>query len=80
MPKKGENFAQSPLGRAIAGLAQVTGQRPSELMELEGSALERLFWDLAIIPESPMLQSEETGSVKDQIRSKRRRMGVPFVS
>jgi len=49
-------------------------------MELEGSALERLFWDLAIIPESPMLQSEETGSVKDQIRSKRRRMGVPFVS
>jgi len=57
-------------------------QRPSDILGIEGSHLERLLWDLAITA-NVKIAVETTGivkrgpqSVKDKIREKRRRLGV----
>lgn len=65
-------FAKSDLGKAVGMLAQLVGQRPSDIVEYEGSALERLLFDLEVLAAA----STSMKSVKDQIKAKRARLGI----
>jgi len=68
MRKLANFFAESDLGRAVGVVSQLTGQRPSDIAEFEGSCLERLLFDLEVLA-----KSTETPSVKSEILAKRAR-------
>lgn len=72
-------FAKSKLGKLVADMSQIP-HRPSDILGIEGSPLERLLWDISILSEMEVpytdLDSVKGLSVKDKIRMKRRRLGV----
>jgi len=83
-------FAKSQLGRAVAYIAQLP-QRPSDIVGLEGSALERLLFDIEVLsevepvelPQIPKLprtgkipRYKGRGSTKAKILARRRRLGI----
>ena len=58
--------------------------RPSVMLGIEGSPLEMLLWDMAILGEkSPVVEVDAQGavrgpvSVRDKVLAKRRRLGIP---
>ncbi len=52
----------------------MTGSRPCDLMGIEGSPLERLLWDIAIVSEMRVPGARR--STKDKIRDRRRQLGI----
>lgn len=72
-------FAKSKLGKLIADMCQFP-HLPSDILGIEGSPLERLLWNIAIVGEMEVpyadFDSMKTLSVKDKIKMKRRRLGV----
>jgi hypothetical protein len=54
------------MGKILKHLAQATHQRPSDIAEKEGSAVDKFLFDLSVFG------SEETvGSVSERIRARR---------
>ncbi len=50
-------------------------QRPSDILELEGGALERVLWDIAIMAAASESEAPPT-TVAEKIRRKQKAMGV----
>ena len=57
--------------------------RPSVMLGIEGSPLEMLLWDMAILGEKTPVEVDVQGavrgpvSVRDKVLAKRRRLGIP---
>lgn len=60
-------------------------RRPTEVLDIKGSVLERLLWDIAILTENPVRVGDVSAliqpsgrpvSTADKIRAKRRRLGM----
>ena len=64
----------SDFGSNIAALSEAASARPCDLLGIEGSPLERLLWDIAIVSE--MKVPGMGMSTKDKIRRKRRQLGI----
>jgi len=57
----------------------MTSTRPCDILDIEGSPLEKLLWDIAIMSELeiPSFGMDLPGmSVRDKIRRKRRQLGI----
>lgn len=66
---------KSPLARTVADLALNLHLRPSDLIELEGSALERLLFDAAILRKAFSELAPPT-STRGRIEQRRRMSGL----
>jgi len=58
------------MGQVVAQISQY-GYRPSEILEIEGSALEKILWDAEILA-NVQIADLRSMSVADKIRMKRR--------
>jgi len=65
-------FANGLLAKAAAHIAVFTHTRPSDILEYDGSALERLMFDLAVLKHV----AREAVSVEEEVRKKYARLGV----
>jgi len=68
-------FASSLLGKQVAQLCEMLKVRPCTVLGIQGSPLERLLWDIAVMSELE-IPNMESMSVSDKIRAKRRRLGI----
>lgn len=83
MLKRESPFAKSRLGQKIADMTDSLHTRPSVMLGIEGSPLEMLLWDMAILGEKSPVEVDVQGaarrlvSVRDKVLAKRRRLGIP---
>ena len=68
------------MGKAIGSIAMNCGARPSDIAEIDGSALERLLFDIEVLAEVskkvPKVGESGKMSTYDQIMARRAQSGV----
>jgi len=82
--KRGKTFAKSKLANVVREIIKLP-RRPSEVIGIEGSPLDMLLWDMAIMnegkPTGPRMDPKiidkmKFPSVKDRIRARRKALGI----